>query len=90
MLILIIDLILFVLGIINLVFPVSLGLASNNVYLSFIKIVGTNFVLIWVIFFLFLIMIHIIEYMRKQNHLGKKLDILLIVVYSLTLFLSVL
>jgi len=85
-----IDSILLVVGVLSIIFPYNIGLSSNNIYIFYVSSISRNFVFVWCIMFIFLVIIHLIQIRKKQELLDKRTDILLIVVFIITILLSIL
>lgn len=86
--IVIIQVILLIMGVVNLLFPISVGLAENNLYFTFIKGVCTNFSFVFCIMLAILLVIHLVEMRKKKEYLDKKTDILLTLFFGITILLA--
>lgn len=87
---LIIDIVLCVMCWLHLVFPISFGLSGKNIYIGILRAVSTNFNLVWGVFLIVMILLQVWERKAQTDHIGTRVNVLIIVTVIITLVLSIL
>lgn len=72
----------------RLVFPVSLGVSDNNMFLYFMRGAGINFVFVWMIMLGVSLAIHAFQ-MKKNVEVDMKFELIYVASILVTLFISI-
>lgn len=88
MVLLVIQIIEFIMGVLSLVFPYSVGLSSNNLYLTFLRGVCKNFTLVFDILLLVQILLNFVSIKKNTELMDKRTDITLTVIFGITILIS--